>query len=88
MRKEKDYVGMEPVAEGILLVWGLEPTKQNLAKVSLPPWSHTEKAGEEKLRWSLVEGFVSLMGVDLKTLSPRVTNRPGLGFSLVSIGTG
>lgn len=66
MGKEKEFVDLESTAEDIMLVWGMVPMKQNLAKVTLPPRSHVGRDEEEKMRWSLVEGFSSLKGVDLK----------------------
>lgn len=65
---------VEPAVEDHLSVWGLEPTKQNLAKV-LPPRSHAGRDGEEKMRWSPAEGFVSLNGVDLQIHVSQVSEK-------------
>lgn len=47
----RNHVDLEPESEDILLVWGLDPIKQNLDKVMLPTRSLAGKMGISRLEW-------------------------------------
>ena len=60
MVKDDECVDVEPLVGDILSVWGLEPTKLNLAKVVFPTRYLGGKGRDSMLKWQLDGSLGSL----------------------------